>query len=269
MSLEKNKSTWQSRVDASLDKWLPRKTIEPEQLHTAMRYAVFNGGKRVRPILAYAAGQAAKAPIEMLDHIAAAVECIHAYSLVHDDLPAMDDDDLRRGKPTTHKAFDEATAILAGDALQALAFHILAHGLDEQIPAGTRLSMIDQLAIASGSRGMAGGQAIDLAAVGREINEAELENMHIHKTGALIRVSVRLGALCAPNLETEKSDNPFVGKSIHEANVREEVGGLVVGLERKGFRMLNPDSSTVLKADDLLLVVGKAKVKFAEKEGSE
>ena len=204
MSLEQNKTAWQKRVDASLDHWLPKASIKPGQLHRAMRYAIFNGGKRIRPILVYAAGQAVNAPTEMLDHAASAVECIHAYSLIHDDLPAMDDDDLRRGKPTCHKAFDEATAILAGDALQALSFHILTHGLDERIPATTRLDMIDLLAVASGSRGMAGGQAIDLAAVGKAINEAELENMHIHKTGALIRASVKLGAMCAADLDPEK-----------------------------------------------------------------
>ena len=201
MNLQQAKATWQTRVDASLDKRLPKETIEPEQLHSAMRYAVFNGGKRIRPVLTYAAGQAVNAPNDMLDHIASAVECIHAYSLIHDDLPAMDDDDLRRGKPTVHKAYDEATAILAGDALQTLAFHILSHGLDESIPATTRLEMIDLLAISSGSRGMAGGQAIDLASVGKQLNEAELENMHIHKTGALIRASVKLGAMCAPEIE--------------------------------------------------------------------
>ncbi|MGD8926034.1 MAG: (2E,6E)-farnesyl diphosphate synthase [Thioalkalispiraceae bacterium] len=205
MSLEHDKAVfWQARVDASLDQWLPAETIEPEQLHKAMRYAVFNGGKRIRPVLTYAAGQAVNAPLDMLDHVACAVECIHAYSLIHDDLPAMDNDDLRRGMPTAHKAFDEATAILAGDALQALSFHILAHGLDQSIPADTRLEMIDLLAIASGSRGMAGGQAIDLAAVGQTINEAELENMHIHKTGALIRASVKLGALCAADVSPDK-----------------------------------------------------------------
>jgi geranylgeranyl pyrophosphate synthase len=203
---QQDKSTWQKRVDASLDSWLPKKTIEPQQLHTAMRYAIFNGGKRIRPVLVYATGQAVGAPIDMLDHVASAVECIHAYSLVHDDLPAMDDDDLRRGKPTVHKAFDEATAILAGDALQALAFHILVHGLNDQIPAETRLEMVDLLAVSSGSRGMAGGQAIDLAAVGRELSEAELENMHIHKTGALIRASIKLAAMCAPDLSTEQMD---------------------------------------------------------------
>lgn len=206
MTLQQDKAAWQTRVDASLDNWLPKEAIEPEQLHSAMRYAVFNGGKRIRPVLVYATGQAVNAPVELLDHVASAVECIHAYSLIHDDLPAMDDDDLRRGKPTCHKAYDEATAILAGDALQALAFHILTHGLDDRIPATTRLEMIDLLAIASGSRGMAGGQAIDLASVGKALNEAELENMHIHKTGALIRASVKLGTLCAPELKPGNLD---------------------------------------------------------------
>ena len=158
-----------------------------------MRYSVFNGGKRIRPILAYATGFALDIEARLIDAPAAAIELIHAYSLVHDDLPAMDNDDLRRGKPTCHKAFDEATAILAGDALQALAFHVLAY--DPQIAAGPgqRVQMIDALAQASGSRGMAGGQAIDLAAVGKELNVAELEKMHTHKTGALISACVQLG----------------------------------------------------------------------------
>jgi len=135
------------------------------------------------------------------------VELIHAYSLVHDDLPAMDDDDLRRGEPTCHMAFDEATAILAGDALQALAFQVLAHGQTTTIPAEQRLQMLDSLAIASGSRGMAGGQAIDLGAVGQTLNVAELENMHVHKTGALIRASVKLGALCQPDIDSTSLKN--------------------------------------------------------------
>jgi farnesyl diphosphate synthase len=168
-----------------------------------MRYTVFNGGKRVRPVLTYAAGQAAGAEAPLLDAPACAVELIHAYSLVHDDLPAMDDDDLRRGQPTLHRAYDEATAILAGDALQTLAFQVLSSQNDTALPARQRLEMIQTLALASGSRGMVGGQAIDLAAVGQDLNIAELENMHIHKTGALIRASVKLGALCRPNIEPE------------------------------------------------------------------
>jgi farnesyl diphosphate synthase len=169
-----------------------------------MAYAVLNGGKRVRPLLVYAAGRAAGVSLEHLDGPACAVELIHAYSLVHDDLPVMDDDDLRRGKPTCHKAFSEAEALLAGDALQAQAFHCLAHGRPDPLPPGVRLVMIERLALAAGSRGMVGGQAIDLAAVGKELDIAELEDMHIHKTGALIHASVLLGAMANPNLEADR-----------------------------------------------------------------
>ncbi len=206
LKLEDLMRQWCARVDLALDTHLPSDHTTPESLHRAMRYAVLNGGKRMRPFLVYAAGQAVGANQDCLDIPACAVELIHAYSLVHDDLPAMDNDDLRRGQPTCHKAFDEATAILAGDALQALAFHLLAHKLPSNVPAATRLTMIDILASASGSRGMAGGQAIDLAAVGKELTLAELENMHIHKTGALIRASVRLGAMCQPAIEASTLD---------------------------------------------------------------
>lgn len=187
------------RVEAALDHWLPRAGITPPNLHQAMRYSVLEGGKRVRAVLAYATGEALGTDLACLDGPACAVELIHAYSLIHDDLPAMDNDDLRRGKPTCHKAFDEATAILAGDALQSLAFYILAHDPAMQASPAGRLAMIEHLALASGSRGMAGGQAIDLAAEGQRLSLAELENMHIHKTGALIRASVRLGALSGPH----------------------------------------------------------------------
>jgi farnesyl diphosphate synthase len=190
---------YQASAEAALERWLPSADIQPSHLHQAMRYAVLGDGKRIRPVLVYAAGEAFGAAIGALNGPACAVEIIHAYSLVHDDLPAMDNDELRRGRPTCHKAFDEATAILAGDALQALAFHILAHDPDIQVDAAQRLRMIDILAVASGSRGMAGGQAIDLASVGRQLNLAELENMHIHKTGALIKASVELGALSVQN----------------------------------------------------------------------
>lgn len=186
---------YQASVEAALERWLPRADTQPTHLHQAMRYAVLGDGKRIRPVLVYAAGEAFGATISALNGPACAVEIIHAYSLVHDDLPAMDNDELRRGRPTCHKAFGEATAILAGDALQALAFHILARDPDIQVDAAQRLRMIDILAVASGSRGMAGGQAIDLASVGRQLSLAELENMHIHKTGALIKASVELGAL--------------------------------------------------------------------------
>lgn len=210
MSLDKFKEHWRARVDTALDHWLPADTIEPRRLHAAMRYSIFNGGKRLRPILVYAAGQAVAVNEDILDMPACAVECVHAYSLIHDDLPPMDDDDLRRGKPTCHRQYDEATAILAGDALQAHAFHVLSHGLRDKLAPATILEIIDMLAIASGSRGMAGGQAMDLAAVGVAISEAELENMHIHKTGALIRASIKIGAMCAATInsgELQKLDH--------------------------------------------------------------
>jgi geranylgeranyl pyrophosphate synthase len=185
-----------------LQKVLPPEDQHPVRLHRAMRYAVLGGGKRIRPLLVYATGLALDVPLEQLDGAACAVEMVHAYSLVHDDLPAMDDDDLRRGRPTCHKAFDEATAILAGDALQAMAFEVLSKS--NGINPATRLQMVDTLARASGSHGMAGGQAIDLASVGKTLTIAELENMHTHKTGALIRASALLGVLakqdCASHL---------------------------------------------------------------------
>jgi farnesyl diphosphate synthase len=196
----------QNRVESALQQFLPSEHTHPAQLHRAMRYAILEGGKRVRPLLVYAAGHAVEAPQDALDAAACAVECIHAYSLIHDDLPAMDNDELRRGKPTCHKAFGQADAILAGDALQALAFYILAHGDTPSDTAHRRLEMIELLALAAGSRGMVGGQSIDLAAVGRELDIAELEDMHIHKTGALIRASVLLGALCADRLEATARD---------------------------------------------------------------
>lgn len=203
MSIAQLIQEFQCRVEQALDRWLPLETVQPRRLHEAMRYAVLGQGKRVRPILVYATGYVTGVEGRALDGPASAVELVHAYSLVHDDLPSMDNDDLRRGRPTCHRAFDEATAILAGDALQALAFRILAHDPAIRTTPGQRLEMIDTLAHACGSRGMAGGQAIDLEAVGRELNLAELENMHIHKTGALIRASVKLGALSQPDINRD------------------------------------------------------------------
>ena len=193
--------SYQARAEQALDRRLPSADLHPGDLHQAMRYAVLGGGKRIRPALVYATGAAVGAPPEALDGSACAVEFVHAYSLIHDDLPAMDDDDLRHSRPTCHRAFGEALAILAGDALQALAFQVV--GQDATLIADPiiRLRMIGVLAQAAGSRGMVGGQAIDLAAVGRERPLAELENMHIHKTGALIRASVLLGALSQPAVE--------------------------------------------------------------------
>ena len=185
------------QVESALERCLPQATTQPADLHAAMRYVVLGGGKRVRPVLVYAAGRALGLPPEQLHGPACAVELIHSYSLVHDDLPAMDDDDLRRGRPTCHRAYDQATAILAGDALQTLAFRVLCDDDRLRIDRADRLRMIGELAQAAGYRGLAGGQALDMEATGRDIGLAELENLHIHKTGALILASVRLGAMAA------------------------------------------------------------------------
>ena len=184
-----------------LERALPPPSAPPQRLHEAMRYAVLNGGKRVRAILVIATGEALHAEAEHLEPPACAVEFIHAYSLVHDDMPSMDDDDLRRGVPTCHRAFGEATALLAGDALQSLAFETLA-----STPAQNAADLVRVLSHAAGSRGMAGGQAVDLESVGRTLTLDELERMHLHKTGALIRASVRLGALSAGARDPEILD---------------------------------------------------------------
>jgi len=195
-----------ARAEAHLERLLPSATSAPARLHEAMRYAVLGGGKRVRPTLAYACARAIGAPLELVDTAACAVELIHAYSLVHDDLPAMDDDDLRRGRPTCHKAFDDATAILAGDALQTLAFQILAD--DPHFPgdSAARVRMIANLARAAGCRGMVGGQILDLEAEGRQLDLTMLENIHIHKTGALIRASVNMAPLAVSDLDPAQSN---------------------------------------------------------------
>ncbi len=183
---------WRARSEAFLDTCLPEATRAPQRLHAAMRHAATGGGKRMRPLLVYAAGHLLGAEEALLDAPAAAVELIHAYSLVHDDLPAMDDDDLRRGQPTVHVAFDEATAILAGDALQTRAFEVLA---DSAAPDALRVAWLGTLARASGAAGMCGGQALDIDATGRQQSLQQLTAMHELKTGALIRASVRMGAL--------------------------------------------------------------------------
>ncbi len=194
---------YRSRANQALDQRLPAADLHPGDLHQAMRYAVLGGGKRIRPVLVYAAGAAVGAVLESLDGPACAVEFIHAYSLIHDDLPAMDNDELRHGRPTCHRAFGEALAILAGDALQALAFQVLSQDPAMISDSVIRMRMLGLLAQAAGSRGLVGGQAIDLAAVGRDdLTLAELENMHIHKTGALIRASVLLGAFSRPEVES-------------------------------------------------------------------
>jgi len=187
---------YRQRAEAALARRLPLTSVSPTRLHEAMRYVVLEGGKRVRPALCYAAGATLGLAPDQLDTPACALELIHAYSLVHDDLPAMDDDDLRRGRPTCHKAYDEATAILVGDALQALSFQVLAE--DWQLPAEPRAAMILELAQASGSLGMVGGQSLDLAGEGKTLSLVELEQIHRLKTGALIRTAVTLPLCLVP-----------------------------------------------------------------------
>ena len=190
-------------MEAALQRFLPAADIAPERLHQAMRYSVLGGGKRVRPLLAFAAGELALADPARLEVVAAAVEIIHAYSLVHDDMPCMDDDVLRRGRPACHIEYGEATALLVGDALLPLAFQIMSENAVAD-KAAEQIEMLKMLAMASGSRGMVGGQAIDLASVSKALSLPELEFMHIHKTGALIRAAVVLGARCGPDLGADE-----------------------------------------------------------------
>jgi farnesyl diphosphate synthase len=193
MSTEALIEAWRARTEIALQRVLAAPTAAP-RLAEAMRHAALGGGKRLRPLLVHATGHVFGAPAEALDAPAVAVELVHAFSLVHDDLPAMDDDDLRRGRPTVHIAFDEATAILAGDALQALAFEVLAQA---PLPAEARIALVRELALASGVDGMCAGQALDMAATGVELQPEQLAALHSLKTGALIRAAVRMGALAA------------------------------------------------------------------------
>ena len=188
-------STYKSRVESALDRLLPAADDGPAHLHEAMRYASLNGGKRIRAMLVYAAGHAVNAAMDDLDPAACAVELIHAYSLVHDDLPAMDNDSLRRGKPSCHVAYDEATAILVGDGLQSLAFETLAGYSSANLQPEKQMQMIKLLAGAAGHAGMVGGQAWDMAAQGSKLTIDQLSELHLGKTGALIKASVLLGAL--------------------------------------------------------------------------
>ena len=192
--------TWRDRMERALDRRLPAATDIPARLHEAMRYSVLGGGKRIRPALTFATAHTLGLTEDRVEAVACAIELIHVYSLVHDDLPAMDDDDLRRGRPTCHKAYDEATAILVGDALQPLAFQLLAR--DSSLPQSpaVRLRLIDMLSEASGTFGMAGGQAIDLEVQGKKLDVAAVEDMHARKTGAIISASVLMAAACAPDL---------------------------------------------------------------------
>jgi farnesyl diphosphate synthase len=200
-ALKEYLSLCQNRIEQALEARLPSAAILPQRLHEAMRYSTLDGGKRMRPMLTYCTGKALGLDFDLLDAPACAVEMIHVYSLIHDDLPAMDNDDLRRGKPTSHIKFDEATAILTGDALQALAFELLANDASLNVSSEQRLKMITTLSKASGSQGMVGGQAIDLQSVGTQLTLPELENMHIHKTGALIRASVNMAAIAKADLD--------------------------------------------------------------------
>jgi farnesyl diphosphate synthase len=207
---------WRVRVERELDQLLPLATALPARLHAAQRYSALGPGKRIRPALVYATAETLGVALPRVDGAACAVELIHAYSLVHDDLPAMDDDDLRRGRPTCHRAFDEATAILAGDSLQVLAFWLLATHPGLAGESTTRVRLIDLLASASGTGGMAGGQALDLAAAGRTLSLAEVEQVHALKTGALIRACIQMAASCAPSLS--------VAERVSLGHVGEQVG---------------------------------------------
>jgi farnesyl diphosphate synthase len=195
----------QQRTERALESLLPAANIAPQRLHEAMRYATLGGGKRVRPLLCHAAGELAGADHARLDIAGCAVEMIHAYSLVHDDLPCMDNDVLRRGKPTCHIEYDEATALLVGDALQSQAFLLLSDHVLADDPR-RQIEMLRLLAQAAGSRGMAGGQMIDIEGTGQQLSRAELEFMHVHKTGALIRAAILLGAHCGPPLPSEEME---------------------------------------------------------------
>jgi farnesyl diphosphate synthase len=244
-------SAHQSRFEDVLRHVLPQPEVAPQTLHAAMRYSVLDGGKRVRPLLAFAAGELAGADIERVNIAAAAVELIHAYSLVHDDMPCMDNDVLRRGKPTCHVEYDEATALLVGDSLQSLAFQLLAeHQLCDD--AARQLQMIKLLATASGSRGMAGGQAIDLVSVGKQISLPELEFMHIHKTGALIRAAVLLGAQCGSDKDR--------GAELNDAQMKQlDHFGKCVGL---AFQVVDD----VLDSEADTSTLGKTAGKDAEQD---
>jgi farnesyl diphosphate synthase len=232
------------QVETALSSLIPASRVAPARLHDAMRYSTLGGGKRVRAMLVFGAGEVAGASAERLQVAAAAVEMVHAYSLIHDDLPCMDDDVLRRGKPTCHVEFDEATALLAGDALQSLAFQLLAEYKLCEDPQD-QLKMIDLFARATGSRGMAGGQAIDLEAVGKPLTLPELEHMHILKTGALIRASVLFGARCGTGLSAAQLDHldrygKFVGLAFQVVDdILDEAGssvtlGKTAGKDRQG-----------------------------------
>ncbi len=255
---------YQKRIEAQLESILPASNQQPKALHKAMRYSVLGGGKRVRPLLVYATGEALGIATELLDKPALAIELVHAYSLVHDDLPCMDDDILRRGKATTHIAYDEATAVLAGDALQTLAFEILSPPL-AGICAENQLKILNILTTSSGINGMVKGQAIDLAAVGEKLTEAQLETMHKYKTGALISASVLMASYCCDSLSGNnppktKGENEPVEMDIHKKRTQLSAYAQAIGLAfqvRDDILDIQSDTETLGKQQGADIAAGK------------
>jgi len=260
MTVESTFARWRDRIESQLDACLPSSDLAPQRLHQAMRYSVLGGGKRMRPLLVYATGQIFGADEAALDAPAMAVELIHAYSLVHDDLPAMDDDAMRRGRPTTHVAFDEATAILAGDALQTRAFGLLA---EAPAPALLRVHYLQALSHASGAAGMCGGQALDIDATGHAQPLADLQRMHALKTGALIRAAVRMGALCgdAPAAELLQLDD-FASALGLAFQVRDDILDVEASSEQLG-KTAGKDQAQAKSTFPALLGMDGAKAELA------
>ncbi|MDV0437078.1 polyprenyl synthetase family protein [Xanthomonas sacchari] len=262
MAAEAAFAHWRERVEAGLQAQLPAATLAPQRLHAAMRHATLGGGKRMRPLLVYASGALFGADAARLDAPALAVELIHAYSLVHDDLPAMDDDALRRGQPTVHIAFDEATAILAGDALQSLAFALLANAEDAAAP--LRVQWLQTLAEAAGAAGMCGGQALDIDATGRVQALADLQRMHALKTGALIRASVRLGALGGgADADALAQLDTFANAMGLAFQVRDDILDVEASSEQLG-KTAGKDAAQAKSTYPALLGMDGAKAKLAE-----
>lgn len=262
MAAEAAFAHWRERVEAGLQAQLPAATLAPQRLHAAMRHATLGGGKRMRPLLVYASGALFGADAARLDAPALAVELIHAYSLVHDDLPAMDDDALRRGQPTVHIAFDEATAILAGDALQSLAFALLANA--EEAAPTLRVQWLQTLAEAAGAAGMCGGQALDIDATGRVQALADLQRMHALKTGALIRASVRLGALGGGADATALAQLDTFATALGLAfQVRDDILDVEASSEQLG-KTAGKDAAQAKSTYPALLGMDGAKAKLAE-----
>ena len=267
MSNLANLDTYQQRINHFLENTIDQLTVNDPRLLSAMRYGLLIGGKRMRPYLAYTTGEILDIALEDIDAIAAALECIHAYSLIHDDLPAMDDDDLRRGQPTCHTAYDEATAILAGDSLQTLAFDILANHAFTNVNATQQVSLIQQLAKASGYLGMCGGQALDIAATDKKVTLTELEKIHSLKTGALLKASILMAAECSKQISEQDKQHlteyaEFVGLAyqvqddiIDITSTEEELGkpaGSDIAANKSTYPSLLGLAGAQEKADNLL-----------------